>query len=319
MKGVLLVNLGTPDEPTPAAVGAYLSEFLSDPRVVDLPRWFWLPLLKLVIVPLRRYRSAEAYKKVWTEEGSPLRTGSEAVAAKLQHKVQGKCVVQLAMRYGRPDIRSGLESLKSAGVDRLVVLPLYPQYSGTTTEAVFDAVSDELRNLDWFPEVESIQKYHDNPLWIKAVADSIREFQSTAGKPDKLIFSMHGIPQRYVNNGDPYALQCEQSVRDISTELGLADDDWMMTFQSRVGREPWLEPYTDETLKKLGASGCEYVQVVCPGFSVDCLETLEEIMMENKEYFLAAGGKSYDYIPALNDHDAHIAVFENLSEGQSPK
>lgn len=312
MKGVLLVNLGTPQAPTPSAVGSYLSEFLSDPRVVDLPRWLWLPVLKLVIIPLRRKRSSEAYKKVWTEQGSPLLVESRKLANKLGAMLKGEAEVVLAMRYGQPDIFSGLEKLKDKGVEDLVVLPMYPQYSGTTTEAVFDAVTDNLKKMNWFPEVKSIQKYHDAPGWAEAVADSIRHYQRRYGQPDKLLFSLHGVPQRYIANGDPYAAQCEQSVNDIVRELGLDDDDWILAFQSRVGREPWLQPYTDFVLKELAQEGVGNVQVVCPGFAVDCLETLEEIAMQNAELFEENGGKRLDYIPALNDSDSHVRLLSGL-------
>jgi ferrochelatase len=312
MKGVLLVNLGTPDSPSPSDVAKYLAEFLSDPRVVDLPRWLWLPLLKLVIIRLRRNRSAEAYRKIWTDEGSPLLVESEKLANKLSTSLEGEAVVRLAMCYGKPDIRSGLMGLKDQGVEQLVVLPLYPQYSGTTTEAVFDSVTDSLRELDWFPELKSIQKYHDAPGWISAVADSIRQFQRHSGQPEKLVFSLHGIPQRYVANGDPYAAQCEQSVRDIVGDLGLEDEQWILSFQSRVGREPWLQPYTDFVLRDLAQAGVKKVQVICPGFAVDCLETLEEIAMQNAELFQEHGGESLEYIPALNDSDAQVSLMDGL-------
>ena len=312
MNGVLLVNLGTPRSPEPSAVGAFLTEFLSDPRVVDLPRWIWIPVLRLAIVPLRRYRSAEAYLKIWTPEGSPLMTGSVRLAEGLQKALQDEAIVRLAMSYGKPEIRTGLEELREAGVGKLKILPLYPQFSATTTESVFDAVSKELRGMKWFPDLESISKYHDDEGWVSAIADSIIEFQSAAGKPDKLVFSLHGIPQRYITNGDPYASQCEQSVKDIADKLGLADEQWMLTFQSRVGRENWLQPYTDEVLKELGASNCKHVQVVCPGFAVDCLETLEEIDMQNRAFFLQAGGEVFEYIPALNHRDSHSALLAAL-------
>jgi len=309
----LLVNLGTPEAATPAAVSEYLWEFLSDPRVVDLPRWIGLPLLKLLIIPLRRHRSAEAYKKVWTPEGSPLLVESVKLAEKMQNALRGEATVRLAMRYGQPDIRSGLEALRESGVEQLIVLPLYPQYSTTTTEAVFDSVSAGLRDLNWFPQLESVQKYHDAAGWAQAVADSIRDFQLKAGKPEKLLFSLHGIPQRFVSKGDPYAAQCERSVADIVSELGLADDEWILAFQSRVGREPWLQPYTDFVLKDLAESGVRNVQVVCPGFAVDCLETLEEIAMQNKALFLQHGGEHYEYIPALNDSDQQVSVLCDMT------
>jgi ferrochelatase len=318
MKGVLVVNLGTPDSPTPAAVGAYLKEFLSDPRVIDLPRWLWLPLLNLVIIPLRRHRSAEAYREVWTPEGSPLLVGSRKLADKLAKALEGHSEVRLAMSYGKPGIPQGLADLRAAGVDELTILPLYPQYSGTTTEAVFDAVASHLRKMEWFPTLESIQKYYDAPGWAPAVADSVRKFQSSAGKPEKLLFSLHGIPQRYVRNGDPYQDQCERSVHDIVEALGLEENEWSLAYQSRVGREPWLQPYMDEVIKELAETGCGHLQVVCPGFAVDCLETLEEIQMQYCSLFLKHGGEKFEYVPALNDRDAHVSVLADLIRNQSP-
>ena len=318
MKGVLVVNLGTPKAPDPASVGAYLWEFLSDPMVIDLPRWIWLPVLRLIIIPLRRYRSAAAYMKIWTPEGSPLLTGTARLTKKLSEALDGEALVKMAMSYGNPAIGAGLKELHEAGVNQLTVLPLYPQYSRTTTESVFSAVAKELKGMNWVPEIRLIQNYHDADGWARAVADSVREFQISAGKPDKLIFSLHGIPQRYVDNGDPYATQCEKSVRDIVKELQLKDDEWMLTYQSRVGREPWLQPYTDGVLKILGATSNKHVQVVCPGFSIDCLETLEEIAMQNKEFFLNAGGECLEYIPALNDRQSHIDVLQSLLRDQSP-
>ncbi len=237
---------------------------------------------------------------------------STNLADKLREAMRAEAIVKLAMRYGQPGIRAGLEALKEAGVEHLVVLPLYPQYSGTTTEAVFDAVETGLKDVDWFPQLQSIQKYHDVPGWTKAVADSIRNFQRQAGKPDKLLFSFHGIQQRYVSAGDPYAAQCEQSVADIALDLGLAPDEWLLSYQSRVGREAWLQPYTDVSLREMAASGVRYVQVVCPGFAVDCLETLEEIEVRNRTLFLHSGGERFDYIAALNDAGSHVSLLSNL-------
>jgi ferrochelatase len=312
MNGVLLVNLGTPEAPTPKAVGEYLREFLSDPRVVDLPRWLWLPLLRLVIIPLRRHRSAEAYRKVWQPEGSPLLVRSRRLADRLGELLSGDAQVVLAMRYGCPCMRDALRKLRERGVERVIVLPMYPQYSMTTTETVFDAVGQGLRALEWYPEVETIQDYHDNPHWLDAVASSIRDYQERAGQPDKLIFSLHGIPQRYVRNGDPYEQQCKLSVSAIASRLGLDDERWMLTFQSRVGKEPWLQPYTDKTLEALPQQGVRHVQAICPGFAVDCLETLEEIAMENRELFLESGGEKMEYIPALNESQEHAELLARL-------
>lgn len=312
--GVLLANLGTPDAPERKPVARFLREFLSDPRVVDLPRYLWLPLLNLVIIPLRAGRSAAAYRQVWWPEGSPLLVLTRRLAEKLAVRLAATARVEIGMRYRVPSILLGLEKLKKAGVRRLVVIPLYPQFSGTTTASIYDAVDDALQALDWQPEILRVQHYHRDPAWIEAVAASIRAFQAAHGKPERLIFSLHGIPQRYVTRGDPYAEQCRQSARDIAAALGLADEEWLLTFQSRVGKEPWLQPYTDLSLKELARSGVRHVQVVCPGFAVDCLETLEEIAMENRGYFEEAGGEKLEYIPALNDSDGHVDVMQALVE-----
>lgn len=313
MKGALLVNLGTPTAPTPQAVGEYLLEFLSDPRVVDLPRWLWIPLLKLVIVPLRRRRSAEAYAEVWTDEGSPLLVGSRRLCTRLQQTMKD-VTVELAMRYGEPSIRAGLEVMRERGVSELVILPMYPQFSDTTTRTVMDAIEEALRDLDWFPVVHTIEKYHDEPAWVEAVANSIRHFRETHGPAEKLLFSLHGIPQRYADAGDPYEKQCIASVDDIARELDLDSGQYQLAFQSRVGREPWLKPYTDFTLRDWAREGIRHVQVVCPGFSIDCLETLEEIAMQNAELFEENGGKQLQYIPALNDSDEHVELYRMLIE-----
>ena len=309
--GVLLANLGTPEAPERKPVARFLREFLSDPRVVDLPRFLWLPLLNLVIIPLRAGRSAAAYREVWTEEGSPLLVYTQKLAARLAG-ILPQAHVEIGMRYGEPSILDGLGKLKGRGVDRLQIIPLYPQFSHTTTSSIYDAVDLALEQLDWKPEQVRIRDYFDYRPWVAAIADSIREFQQKHGRPEKLMFSLHGIPQRYVTQGDPYREQCERSVEAVVTELGLADEDWMLTFQSRVGREPWLQPYTDETLKSLAANGVRHVQVLCPGFAVDCLETLEEIAMENREYFEQGGGEKLEYIPALNDSEAHARVLREL-------
>lgn len=311
VSGVLLANLGTPEAPQRKPVARFLREFLSDPRVIDLPRYFWLPLLNLVIIPLRAGRSAAAYREIWMEEGSPLLVYTQKLAARLAGIVPGKNV-EIGMRYGKPSILGGLKKLKDAGVDMLTVIPLYPQFSHTTTSSIYDAVELALDELGWDPEQVRISEYFDNRAWVTAIADSIREFQRQHGKPEKLLFSLHGIPQRYVTEGDPYQDQCERSVQAVAAELGLEGDEWMLTYQSRVGREPWLQPYTDETLKALPLGGTRHVQVLCPGFSVDCLETLEEIAMQNREFFEQAGGEKLEYIPALNDSEAHARVLQDL-------
>ena len=308
-----MVNLGTPEAPKPAAVGSYLWEFLSDPLVVDLPRWLWLPLLKLVIIPLRRRRSAEAYEKVWTKDGSPLLVLSRKLAERVQAELGDEARVVLGMRYGEPSIQAALEDLRGAGADRLVVIPLYPQFSRTTTQTVVQGVTDSLRRIQWFPPVRTVQQYHDQSAWVSAVAGSIRRYREAHGEAEKLLFSLHGIPQRYAEKGDPYALQCQQSVAAIANSLGIGPGEWLLSFQSRVGREPWLKPYTDFVLRDWAEAGIRTVQVVCPGFAVDCLETLEEIAMQNEELFRKHGGERLEYIPALNDSDDHVALMADLA------
>ena len=312
-KGVLLVNLGTPDVPNKTNVGQFLTEFLSDPLVVDLPRWFWIPLLRLVIIPLRKGRITAAYKKIWLDGGSPLLVYSEALCEGLQNLLADSAKVRLAMRYGEPDIRSRLVSLRDEGVRKLIVLPLYPQYSVTTTESVFDEVNAVLAELGWEPELHLVSHYFDEPGWTHSIASSIRNFQLQHGKAEKILFSMHGIPQRLVDAGDPYEQQCRQSVSAVAEVLNLKDE-CQITFQSRVGRELWLQPYTDEVIKNLAKSGVKHIQVISPGFSVDCLETLEEIAIRYQELFTASGGEKFEYIPALNASDAHINVLASVCE-----
>ncbi|MGD8927511.1 MAG: ferrochelatase [Lysobacterales bacterium] len=312
--GVLLANLGTPDAPERRPVAKFLREFLSDRRVVDLPRIFWLPLLYLVIIPFRSGRSAAAYRKIWWPEGSPLLVLTERLADRLRGVLSGAMPVEVGMRYRGPSIADGLSRLKEAVTDSVVVLPMYPQYSDTTTASIYDAVDAALGQMGWQPRVHRIDDYHDHPAWVEAVANSIRTFQQEHGAADKLLFSLHGIPQRYVRQGDPYQAQCEASVRAIAAALGLDEGRWLLTYQSRVGREPWLQPYTDLTLEALARDGVKSVQVVCPGFAVDCLETLEEIAMQNRELFEAAGGEKLEYIPALNDSEAQVELYRRLVE-----
>jgi len=315
---LLLVNLGSPDAPDAGAVRRYLVEFLSDPRVVDLPRWVWLPLLKLVIGPLRGRRSARAYRKIWTEQGSPLVVLTLRLAEKVQRSLRlagSDVLVEVAMRYGQPDVAGALARLQDTGIGRLIVLPLYPQFSATTTESSFDAVRAYYEGNNKPPAIRFVKQYFDVPAWSLAIADSINAWWCEHGRADVLLFSFHGLPERYIAAGDPYRDQCEQSVQNIVKELKLDDSDYLMTYQSRVGAEKWLEPYTDKELIKLAESGTRRVQVVCPGFSIDCLETLEEIAMQNRDFFLAAGGETLEYIPALNDSDTQVdLVLEILRE-----
>lgn len=305
-RGVLLFNLGTPEAPERAAVARYLREFLSDPRVVDLPRWFWLPLLYGVIVPLRAGRSARAYAKVWREEGSPLLHLSRRLTQGLQRAAGDGTRFALGMRYGKPSIHDALAELRSLAVESLTVLPLYPQFSYTTTASGYDAVDEALDGLGWDPPQHRMRDYHQHPAWVAAIAASIGEFRQRHGTAERLLFSLHGIPERYVAAGDPYQTQCEASASAIARELGLADGEWMLTFQSRLGREPWLQPYTDQTLEALPEEGVRRIQAVCPGFAVDCLETLEEMAMENDAIFREAGGEKLEYIPCLNDSERHV-------------
>jgi protoporphyrin/coproporphyrin ferrochelatase len=316
--GVLLTNLGTPDSPAPRDVRRYLRQFLWDPRVVELPRPLWWPVLNLVILNTRPRRSARAYAKVWTEEGSPLlvisRRQQAALQAALDSRLSQPVRVALAMCYGNPSIASGLAELRSAGVRRVLVLPLYPQYSATSTAAIFDAVTAELRHWRAMPELRFINDYHDHPAYIAALAGSVRDFQAEHGKPDRLLLSFHGIPQDYADKGDPYSGQCGVSAELLAAALELCDEDWMYSFQSRLGPKDWLKPYTDHTLEKLAKEGTRRVQVLCPGFSADCLETLEEIAMENRDVFLETGGNEYRYIPCLNDTAGHVDLMVQLVE-----
>ena len=308
--GVLLVNLGTPEAPTARAVRPYLAQFLADPRVIEYPRWLWWLILHGVILRLRPKRSAHAYGRIWTAEGSPLRFGSEALAAGLQTALSqqrpGPIRVALAMRYGEPSVARQITQLQREGVRRLLVLPLYPQYSATSTGSVIDAVADSLKSLRWPPELRLVNDYHDDPNHIEALAGSIERYWAEHGRGERLLLSFHGIPQRYLLAGDPYFCQCHATARLVRTRLGLDETQLLVSFQSRVGREPWLQPYTDATVRRLGAKGVRRLDVACPGFAVDCLETLEEIAMQNRDFFRAAGGEDLRYIPALNDSAAQI-------------
>ena len=314
--GVLLVNLGTPDAASAPAVRRYLREFLSDSRIVELPRWLWWPILHGFVLRVRPARSARAYRKIWTDDGSPLLLFSHsltaAVAEKLSVQLKGNVHVELGMSYGNPSIPSALQRLLDANVRRLVLLPLYPQYSSTTTGSVFEAVAKCLSRYRWIPELRFVNHYHDDLEYIGKLADTVRHFRATQGSGDKLLFSFHGIPKESLTKGDPYHCHCQKTARLVAGTLGLADADWLITFQSRVGRQEWLQPYTDETIKALGAQKLGKLDVVCPGFAVDCLETLEEIAMQNAEFFRAAGGGELRYIPSLNDSDEHAALLSRL-------
>jgi ferrochelatase len=314
--GVLITNLGTPDAPETKALRKYLAEFLSDPRVVEFPRLLWKCILHGVILRIRPRRSAAAYKKVWQTEGSPLMIHTQnqckALQASLTNAVGGDIVVDFAMRYGSPAISEKLDALQKKGVRQLLILPLYPQYSGATSASTFDALAHDFVKRRWLPDLRFISHYHDDPDYINAVAASIETYRQQHGSSEKLIFSYHGVPLRYLKNGDPYHCECYKTTRLITEKLNLNKSDYLTTFQSRFGREEWLKPYTDETLKQLAAEGIKSVQVICPGFAADCLETIEEIGMENRDYFLEAGGETYQYIPALNASEEHIKALTHL-------
>lgn len=308
--GVLITNLGTPQAPTKAALRPYLKEFLSDPRVVEFPRLLWKLVLNGVILNVRPARSAESYKTVWTEQGSPLYfhtvNQKERLAETLKAEFGDKLVVEMAMRYGQPAIADVIDKMMQQGVRKLLVFPLYPQYSATTTGSTFDAIAKDFMQRRWLPDFRFINHYHDDERYIDALVDSVKTYQAEHGTADKLLFSYHGIPLRYLKNGDPYHCECHKTTRLVAEKLGLEKDQYMTTFQSRFGREAWLQPYMDETLKSLPSQGVKSVQVICPGFSADCLETIEEIGEENREYFMQAGGENYQYIPCLNSSEQHI-------------
>lgn len=316
--GVLLTNLGTPDSASRRDVRRYLKQFLSDPRVVDTPPLIWWPVLNLVILNTRPKYSAEAYAKIWTEQGSPLlsisREQATAIEAalNLDAEASGSIKLALAMRYGSPSIEEGLAALRQQGVQKIVVLPLYPQYSATTTASTFDAVGDALRQQPELPELRFINHYYEHPAYIAALAESVREHWAEQGRADRLLMSFHGLPQDYIAAGDPYQAQCEQTASALVAALELEESQWVQTFQSRVGPKQWLQPYTDKTLISLAQSGVKSVQVLCPGFSADCLETLEEIQMENRDIFMQAGGERYEYISCLNTRPDHIAMLVSL-------
>ena len=320
--GVLVTNLGTPDAPTVAAVRRYLAEFLADPRVIELPRWVWRTILHGVVLRIRPRRSARAYASIWTPEGSPLLVHSRAIADALEaHWTKwqpGRVAVALGMRYGAPSIPGALHALREAGAARIAVLPLYPQYSGSTGGSTFDAVAGVLCGWRRVPALRFIDHYHDDPGYIGALAASIEAAWSDGGRPDRLLFSFHGLPRRYLDAGDPYHCECHKTARLVAEKLALGQGTWRVAFQSRVGREEWLRPYTDETLAEWGRERLDRVDVVCAGFSADCLETLEEIAMRGSESFAAAGGGRLRYIPALNAGGAHVAALAAIVERGIP-
>ncbi|MEX9972108.1 ferrochelatase [Providencia rettgeri] len=309
--GILLANLGTPDAPTTSAVKRYLAEFLSDKRVIDVPRLIWKPILHGAILPLRSSKVAKLYKSIWLEGGSPLLVYSLRQKQKLAELLPN-IAVEIGMSYGSPSIKSAVDSLLDQGVTDLVVLPLYPQYSCTTTAAVYDALTRAFESRRTIPSVQFIRSYATHPAYIQALVASIEASFALHGEPDRLILSFHGIPQRYCDTGDIYQQECEKTAEVLREALNYPSDKVMLTYQSRFGREPWLMPYMDKTMHELPSQGVKSVQVICPGFSVDCLETLEEISEQNKEFFMSSGGNKYNYIPALNDNPNSIHMINSL-------
>lgn len=314
---ILLCNLGTPDAPTPAALRRYLAEFLGDPRVVEIPKALWWLILHGIILRLRPAKSAAKYATVWTPEGSPLKVWTDKQAQRLQEWLQAQghhVTVRYAMRYGNPAIPAQLDALKAHGVTRVLVLPAYPQYSGTTTASVSDAVYHWAGKVRTLPELRFVNRYHDDAGYIGALARRVSTYWQEHGRPDQLVLSFHGVPERTLHLGDPYHCECLKTARLLTQELGLAKDQYRVTFQSRFGKAKWLEPYTEPTLIQLAQSGVKRVDVACPGFTSDCLETLEEIAQEARAAFLRAGGQDFRYIPCLNDSPEWIAALGRLGE-----
>jgi len=311
--GVLLANLGSPTAPTTKAVRRFLRDFLGDPRVVNIPRPIWWLILHAFILPFRPAKSAKAYQKVWTDQGSPLTYLTRQLAEKLAEKLLPKGVsAAYAMRYGEPSIASQLKRFKDENIENIIVLPLYPQYSSTTTASVYDDLIKELNQWRHLPSFHFTNDYHKHDSYINAIADSVKSTWQEHGKNELLLMSFHGLPELLTKLGDPYFYQCQKTAQLIAEKLGLAESQWLLVFQSRFGKAEWLKPYCVDSLQKLPGQGIKAIDVICPGFAVDCLETLEEIAMENKSVFIEAGGTEYRYIPALNDSDAHVNAIVNL-------
>jgi protoporphyrin/coproporphyrin ferrochelatase len=314
---VLLVNLGSPDAPTAAATRRYLAEFLSDPRVVEIPRFAWWPILHGIILRTRPAKSAAKYATVWTPEGSPLVAGTARVAKLLQGALGERGLpvpVRMAMRYGNPSVASVLDTLRAEGATRILVLPLYPQYAAATTASVWDAVTGWGRDVRHLPELRFVHRYHDEPAYIEALVASVRAHWQREGRGRMLMMSFHGLPERSLHLGDPYHCECHKTARLMAEALGLKQDEYRVTFQSRFGKAKWLQPYTEPTLKELAAGGLERVDVVCPGFPVDCLETLEEIAQEARDAFIDAGGREFHYITCLNDSPEGVRALVDVAQ-----
>ena len=311
-KGVLIAYLGTPDYPDVLSVRRYLKEFLSDPRIIEVPKIIWWFVLNIFILNFRSFNSARLYKSIWTDGGSPLLVNCIKIKEKVQKSLPSNYQVALGMRYGNPSIKSALNELKEANCRDIEVITLFPHYSATTVGSIFDAVSTEIKSWRWVPSIKFLNSYHDNPLLIEILSERIKKSFDSQGKPDKLVFSYHSIPKKYFDSGDPYHCLCQKTSRLIAEKLSLDEKDYITAFQSRFGPSEWLKPYTSETMKSLPKEGIKSVQVVSPGFGVDNLETLQEIDIENKEYFEDAGGENFHYIPCLNDDDDHVEFLISL-------
>ena len=309
--GVLICNLGTPESYQTKDVRRFLRQFLSDGRVIEIPKIIWWFILNGIILTLRPSKSAKLYKSVWTKEGSPLLVFSKKLIEKLKLVANDDCEVELAMRYGNPNMEEALLSLKNKNCRKLIVLPMFPQYSGTTTGSIFDEVTRVLSKWRWVPSLNFINSYHDNDYYINALADSISTHLQK-NTPQKIIFTYHGIPKRNFDLGDPYQCYCQKTTRLVAEKLNLKEDEYMTTFQSRFGPAEWLKPYTSDTMEELPKKGIKNILVVAPAFSVDCLETIEEIDEENKEIFLNSGGLNFTYVPCLNDSDGHVNFLRQL-------
>ncbi len=314
--GVLLINLGTPDAPTAAAVRRYLREFLNDPRVIEIPRPVWWLVLNLFVLPFRPKKSAQRYAQIWSADGSPLRAHTERQARMLQgylgQRVKMPLIVEHAMRYGSPSVAAALNGMKQQGCDRVLVVPLYPQYAASSTATALDAVGAAYAHMRNQPALRSVRSFHDHPGYIASLAQSVNDYWMKNGRPDKLVMSFHGVPRRTLDRGDPYHCECQATARLLAAALGLAADKYVVAFQSLFGRAEWLKPYTAEVLRDLGRRKTPRVDVVCPGFVADCLETLEEIAIEGKTIFLTAGGKDYHAIPCLNERDDWIHALADI-------
>tara|TARA_Y100001970_G_scaffold80354_1_gene102089 strand:+ start:851 stop:1852 length:1002 start_codon:yes stop_codon:yes gene_type:complete len=309
--GILITNLGTPDNPDPKSLRKYLKQFLSDKRVVDYNRLLWWLILNVIILNIRPRKSAKLYESIWTDKGSPLLVNMQSILRKLQSKNEG-IHLQLGMRYGNPSIENALNYFKDQNIYKILVLPLYPQAGSPTNSSTFDEISRVLNSWPWLPNLRFVNGYHDHEDYILALSKSIKKSTSDCNNIEKIIFSFHGMPVRYLNEGDPYYCFCHKTARLIAEELNLKEDRYMLSFQSRFGSEEWLQPYIDEEIVKLAKNGVKNLHIISPGFSVDCLETLEEIKIQYDELFRENGGEKLHYIPCLNDHDDHIKLIDKL-------